>query len=63
MSAYSHLDELRAVINNFKDMFEITGEIDFGFKSPKDEEQNLDKNMMKLGDFVDLTNNMFNQIL
>ena len=37
--AYTHIEQLRAVINNFKDMFEITGEIDFGFTFPGENQQ------------------------
>tara|TARA_B110000285_G_scaffold194983_1_gene224966 strand:- start:167 stop:298 length:132 start_codon:yes stop_codon:yes gene_type:complete len=43
-------------------MFEITGGIDFGGSglNRKDGQRNSDKSMMKLDDFVDLMNKMFN---
>lgn len=46
---------MKQVINNFKNMFNVTGEIDFGAENSHDS-----RNSMKLDDFADMMQKMFN---
>jgi hypothetical protein len=48
------------VITSFKDMFNVTGEIDFGGTNGDTHDS---RNSMKLEDFADMMQKMFNQIL